>query len=325
MTWRTTLPLLAVSALASLPVACSSFDFLTEVGTTQPSAADCGGCHVEIFEEFQSSAHAAAWTRAGFVAATAEHEITDCLGCHAPASIYVDGPPTLREARREEGVTCLSCHFDAGAMVGPIDSSALVDPHPVLVGRALYRTSELCGKCHEGTYREWRAAPAAGRMTCQDCHMGRVVRTATQGTSAVSDVLVSFEEPFEGRRHTFHVPIDGTIEHVLTADICSVEHGEEALRCNVILTNGLPHLIPTGDFGFRWVKVAMHALSPSDVPLATAETSLFKELGDALVPGVPRSFPVEFPPATASVRVRVTTGSRSGARTTIFEQVVPIQ
>ena len=130
-------------------------------------------------------------------------------------------------------MTCLSCHFDDGEMVGPVASSALVDPHPVAVARGIYRSSELCGKCHEGTYREWLAAPAEDRRTCQDCHMGRVTRTATQATSAISKVLVSFEEEFEGRRHTFHVPLDGTIDDALAVEVHGVRRDEETLRCEL--------------------------------------------------------------------------------------------
>lgn len=320
---RVRLPsLLAAAALAAAPAACSSFDFLTDVESSPPSAADCGGCHVEIYDEFRSSAHAEAWVRPDFVAATADHRIEDCLGCHAPATIYTDGAPTARAARREEGVTCLSCHFDGGSMVGPVASSALVDPHPVAVARDIYRSSELCGKCHEGTYREWLAAPEDGRRTCQDCHMGRVTRKATQATSAVSKVLVSFEDEFEGRRHTFHVPLDGTIDDALAVTLHGVHRDEETLRCDLALTNELPHLMPTGDFGYRWVKITTEARSPSGSLLATEETSLFKELGQALAPGETRTFPSSFPPGTSSIRVVVTTGKRSGPRATILDRTL---
>ena len=185
-------------------------------------------------------------------------------------------------------MTCLSCHFDDGEMVGPVASSALVDPHPVAVARGIYRSSELCGKCHEGTYREWLAAPAEDRRTCQDCHMGRVTRTATQATSAISKVLVSFEEEFEGRRHTFHVPLDGTIDDALAVEVHGVRRDEETLRCE----------------------------------LATEETSLFKELGQALTPSDSRAFPLSLPRRTSSVRVLVTTGKRSGPRATILDRTL---
>ena len=319
------LSLIVLVALAAGPPACSSFDFLTDVESSSPSAADCGACHVEIYDEFRSSAHAEAWIRPDFLSATADHAIVDCLGCHAPDTIYSDGAPTVRAARREEGVTCLSCHFDRGAMVGPVDSSALVDPHPVAVGREIYRTSELCGKCHEGTYAEWLAAPSDERQTCQDCHMGRVTRTATQGTSAISNVLVSFEDEFEGRRHTFHVPVDGTLDDVLTAEFGDVHRDEEALRCELTLTNELPHLIPTGDFGYRWVKIAMEARSSEGTTLATHEQSLFKELGDALRPREPRAFPLSFPVRTTSIRLLVTTGKRTGLRATILDRTLEIR
>ena len=315
---------LTAAVLAVAPAACSSFDFLTDVAATPPTAADCGGCHVEIYDEFRSSAHAEAWLRPDFVAATADHAIEDCLGCHAPATIYADGTPSVRAARREDGVTCLSCHFDQGAMVGPVASSALVDPHPVAGARDIYRSSELCGKCHEGTYREWLEAPADGRATCQECHMGRVTRTATQGTNLLSDLLVSFEEEFEGRRHTFHVPLDGTLDGVVALAIDAVHRDEETLRCELRLTNELPHLIPTGDFGFRWIRITTTALDGDGRTLSTLETSLFKELGQSLTPGTVRSLPSSFPPATSAVRVVITTGKRTGTRATILDRTLAV-
>ena len=154
--------------------------------------------------------------------------------------------------------------------------------------------------------------------------MGRVTRTATQGTSAISNILVSFEDEIEGRRHTFHVPLSGTDEAALTIAIDGVQRDQETLRCQLPLTNELPHLIPTGDFGYRWVQIRFEPMSPSGAVLATHETSLFKELGDALMPGKPRAFPSSFPPETSAVRVSVTTGRRSGARATIFDGTVQI-
>ncbi len=306
---------------AALPAACSSFDFLTDVGDArQPAAEDCGECHVAIYDEFRASSHADAWVGPGFLDATADHAIKDCLGCHAPESIYTDGPPVLRATRREEGVTCLSCHFDGGAMVGPEDSSALAEPHPVLVGRAIYRSSLLCGKCHEGTYREWQEATDPDGETCQDCHMERVTRTSTQATSAISTVLVAFEDEFEGRRHTFHVPLGGTIDDAVSAVIDDVRRDEETTRCDLILTNDLPHLMPTGDFGFRWLKITTAALPPSGSTLSVHEESLFNELGQSLVPGVARRLAITVPSRARALRVTVTTGKRSGPRAIIFEK-----
>lgn len=154
--------------------------------------------------------------------------------------------------------------------------------------------------------------------------MGRVTRTATQGTNVLSNLLVSFEEEFEGRRHTFHVPLDGTLEGVVALAIGAVHRDEETLRCELRLTNELPHLIPTGDFGFRWVRITTTALDADGRQLSTAETSLFKELGQSLVPGETRSLPSSFPQTTAAVRVVITTGKRSGPRATILDRTLDI-
>ncbi len=313
---------LAAIAAALGVAACSSFDYLTAETGLPPSAQDCGGCHVEIYEEFRSSPHAQAWTRPAFVVASSDRTFADCLPCHAPDSVFGDGIPGLRTAHRDEGVTCLTCHFDAGSMAGPVDSDALVDPHPIAVRRDIYRRSDLCGVCHEGTFREWSTFRGADARTCQDCHMEPVRRKLTQATSAVSEVLVAFEREADGRRHTFHIPtidvFDGALESAVLPD---AHRDTETLRCTLELTNTLPHLIPTGDFGFRRLIVTTVARASDGTELATLERSLFKELGQALRPGTPQRLELTLPPRTARVHVRVSVTKESDApRHTIHER-----
>ncbi len=237
---------------------------LTDVRTdVRPAAADCGGCHVEIHREWAASARAESYGRKAFVDATTDRTTGACLGCHAPESIYVDGVPRVRATRREEGVTCIACHLDGGVLAGPAPALALLEPHPIAAERAIYRQSDLCGKCHEGTFREWQAAPAppeTEKRTCQDCHLPRVVRKATQATDALSAVLVSFEDEFDGRRHTFHL---GALEGFAGAVAASIEDvrrpGDDVLRCTLVVTNRLPHLLPTGDFGARPIAIEVEA------------------------------------------------------------------
>lgn len=276
-----------------------------------PRAADCGACHVEIHREFVESRHAAAYVEPAFAAATANHAFTDCLGCHAPESIFVAGAPRLRALYREEGVTCVACHFDGEALAGPAPRSALLEPHPTARERPLYRSAELCGKCHEGTFREWRGAelPAAeAKRTCQECHMRPVERKLTQATDAMSTLLVSFEEKFAGRAHSFRVDAIAGLDGAF--DVRRLE-SERAAR--IELTSRVPHLVPTGDFGFRQVDVVIESLAPDGAVVAAATHSLFKEIGSAMRPGERREFLAPEADPRSPIRLRLLARGRGDA------------
>lgn len=291
---------------------------LTEFEREPPTAEQCGACHVEIYDEFRASAHAGAWTDPVFHRATAEHAFQECLGCHAPQSVYVEGDPVLRGARREEGVTCISCHFDGGVLAGPAPPSALVDPHPIAERREIYLRSDLCGKCHQGTFAEWQAARLGDRRTCQDCHMPKTTRKLTQSTGWLSALLVSFEERYAGRRHTFQLEAMSDFEGALAVTLENPRRESGSVRLDAVLINQLPHLIPTGDFGFRRVRVRFQALDAEGLPGESREFELFKELGQALAPLEPRRFALEFPAGTARLHVRLLGSKRDGPARPIY-------
>ena len=108
-----------------------------------------------------------------------------CTGCHAPGAAgrgTAAGAPR-RAPRRGRDLHDLPPLHRAGAkpltMRGPASRSLPVEVHPVVVEDALYRSSELCGGCHQATFEEWKASPlpAQGeRETCQGCHMPEVHR-----------------------------------------------------------------------------------------------------------------------------------------------------
>lgn len=282
-----------IATFACVVVSSCSLDpyrYLTVVDTVSrsPKASDCGACHVEIHREFVQSRHAAAFVAPAFVAATANHAFTDCLGCHAPESIFVEGPPRPRALYPEEGVTCVACHFDGAALAGPAPRSALLEPHPTAREQPLYRSSELCGKCHEGTYREWRESALpddAPQRTCQECHMRPVERKLTQATDAMSRVLVSFEDEFAGRAHSFRVDAITDLE-----DCFETRRIDDDQGSRVEILSRVPHLVPTGDFGFRRIDVVIAVLSDDGEVAAESTHTLFKEIGSALRPGERREF-----------------------------------
>ncbi len=306
--------------LAATLAGCNPYGYLTDVGDASPASTDCGGCHVEIHREWQASTHAASWTGEAFAESTSDRRFEACLGCHAPDTIYASGAPRVRRTRREEGVNCVSCHFDGGVLAGPAPTSALLEPHPVAAGREIYRKSDLCGKCHEGTCREWQAAATGETRTCQDCHMPRVTRTLTQGTDLLSGALVSFEDEYEGRRHTFHLDAIAGFEDAVEGRLDGPTRDGGRLRGAVVLVDRLPHRIPTGDFGFRRVVLEIEGLDATGAVAGAERHELYGELGTALEPGVERAFPFDLPAGVVAVRARLSRGKRSGAAATVFER-----
>jgi len=176
-----------------------------DVGTAPPglslSAESCGTCHVEIYEQWKVSTHAAAWTDPQYQA-----EIRKsgnrwlCLNCHTPLMVQqkqwpvgleeddVERPvlvdnPVFDAALREEGITCVACHLQDGVIHGPGRSSGA--PHPTQADER-FTDSRICLRCHQAvavypnksfvctfdTGEEWRASPYAEEGTgCIDCHM----------------------------------------------------------------------------------------------------------------------------------------------------------
>jgi len=300
---RRALPLLPVLALVGCLM--SPFEELTRVESVAPTALACGGCHVAIYEEFMSSAHARSWSSPPFVEATSDYRFEQCLGCHAPASVFGEGPPTLRETHREEGVTCVSCHFDGDVMLGPARPSALMDPHPVRRTSRTYLSSDLCGSCHVGTMQEWRAAPGESKPTCQACHMPPVTRTLTQGTGLMSNMLVSFEEPYEGRKHLFHIGTEEVFSEGLAGELVDSSRGPDGVRCELLLINRVPHLVPTGDFGVRLLDLGFEALDQQGVVLSRSDQQLRRALGQSLQPDERRALSVRLPSAAWALRLVV--------------------
>lgn len=309
----------ALSALARAP-GCSLYPELTRADRARsPAASDCAACHVEQHAEWQGSAHARAFTAAAFVEATDGHAFGDCIGCHAPGSLYdvETGPPAARLDRLVDGVDCQACHLDHGELVGPVEGGALLEPHPVRVDRALYTRSELCGRCHEGTLAEWREHAGPGERSCQACHMTGVARTVTQATDAASRVLVAFEDTVAQRRHSFDVTsVDLTDAFALELSVARAGDGGVAAVCTV--TSRVPHLVPTGDFGFRQAELLLDGRDAAGASTGRVGRALYKELGGALVPGEPLVLAATLPARTARVEAVFSRAGRDGERRVVL-------
>lgn len=316
----------ALGTLAQAP-GCSLYPELTRADrATTPAANDCAACHVEQHREWQGSAHARAFTAPAFVEATDGHAFGDCIGCHAPGSLYdvERGPPVARVDRLTDGVDCQACHLDHGELVGPVHGGALLEPHPVRVERELYTRSELCGRCHEGTLAEWRQHAGPAERSCQACHMGEVTRTVTQATDMASGVLVAFEDTVRQRRHTFDVSaVDLTDAFVLDLSLTRAEDGGVAAVCSV--TSRVPHLVPTGDFGFRQAELVLDGRDAGGASTGRLGRALYKELGTALAPGEPLVLAAALPARTVRVEAVLSRAGRGGERRVVLarrEQVL---
>ncbi|MFN3466251.1 MAG: hypothetical protein ACK4WF_00945, partial [Candidatus Brocadiales bacterium] len=165
-------------------------------------------------------------------------------------------------------------------LAGPLKSRA---PHPVGQEHRLYLESELCGKCHVRTFKEWQKATQKDKKTCQNCHMPAVKRKLIQ------------DEPWqrlfrekEIKKHTF-----SPVEEFLTS--------ERPIRIdlewpNIVIENvSIPHALPTGDYGYREVVLRMRLKGPEVDGILLKEESFFVETDTSLKSGEKRVFPLSVP------------------------------
>lgn len=177
------------------------------------SAEDCGACHSAIFEEWQRSWMAAAFTNKMFqlefqrfqeLAPELGENPLDCLRCHAPAALLTTAEDQ-RQPLLSEGVTCEVCHRVAHVRWDDDQAHLVIDPSDTVYGsRAIaagvgvphpvrstdvWQTSEVCAGCHhdrrgniflERTYTEWQnSSYAEADVGCVDCHMPKAAGPAT--------------------------------------------------------------------------------------------------------------------------------------------------
>jgi len=143
-------------------------------------AAECGACHQEKYQQWRYGAGADLDSagNGSYHAMSATENVYKtmlgkmqpdmqayCKGCHEAGNAWavqdkVNGIPQPRTTNVEEGVHCVTCHFDGRKVVS---KAAMQDPL-------------FCATCHnESTglveiYDEWLADYRGGK-TCQQCHM----------------------------------------------------------------------------------------------------------------------------------------------------------
>jgi hypothetical protein len=286
---------LSVVCLAS----CTSFDYLTASGDQFARACDCSECHVAIYREWSQSGHAKAFVNPHYREATSDYDFENCMGCHAPRPGASDRTPAARAGGREDGVTCVSCHLKGGKMAGPVTPTGVVKPHPIEVDEKFYRSVAICGGCHEGTLREWNSVKA-DKKTCQQCHMPSAVRTVTQATGGISNIIVAFEKEQMLRQHDFPIMSDYVSGKII---IVTAKRNDSVLTVKV--TNNLPHNLPTGSFGFRVLELQAIAFDALNHEIVLGQRELVPELSSAIRPYASLTWNIEIPRNAVGASIRL--------------------
>jgi hypothetical protein len=167
------------------------------------TAAQCGRCHVEIYDEWKASYHGRAMEDPLFREFSAEVNQEECIRCHAPVNLRDAGflTPVARAELREDAISCLSCHQSGGNVAGPHEGMSgacrpIHDPQQ----RDVVKMCFVCHNQHD-TGNEWLRGPYSPEAplprqrdakTCLDCHMPEVERPLVPGGPVR-----------KGRRHTW--------------------------------------------------------------------------------------------------------------------------
>lgn len=186
-----------VAAVVILGAAGAAILLLERTGPARTpafeSSASCQRCHADVWEEWQASMHAQAFTDPLVLAANQSNNFrnVDCIPCHAPAPVFEHGIGKLervveRVTSREHGVDCLACHRAFDHVVGPqppAAGSAGAACRPS--AQAELRSPALCAPCHNqhNTVDEWELTHFSKEgVGCGDCHMPPVERTGSDGS-----------------------------------------------------------------------------------------------------------------------------------------------
>jgi hypothetical protein len=249
--------------------------------------AKCASCHREIAAEWQGSMHRRAFEDPVFQQAYSIERFPFCRGCHAPESDPTTEPT---QAASDMGVSCLTCHVQAGKVVGASD---LAHPHEV-AGDARMATRAACASCHQfdfprvpgqpmqDTLEEHRRS-SLSQIECQGCHMTPEVGEGGK----------------KHKSHDFAVLSDPAMIRSAAKITASRGAGDTVL---VTLTaDRVGHAFPTGDM-FRRLEIRATAVDAhgktvasaapvhlarkfADQPIPQSEGGLFRaEVADTRVP-----------------------------------------
>jgi hypothetical protein len=240
------------------------------------SAAFCGGCHTEIYEQWQRSYLSKSWSQADVevrlhgltlrLRGMDEAEQRFCLECHAPLALAWPEDIAVDAPLAQEGVTCVVCHTAThvwadeaparmrndphGPILGPFDDA--VSPWHATEGSVHFQRwdNQLCGSCHSSTWplteasidwtwQEWHEAAGPDDENCVACHM-----PAYRGQAAQLEGVPEREL----RDHSFpggHDP--DFVAEAMTLHLAGLERDDRSLRLLVDVENLAGHDLPSGN------------------------------------------------------------------------------
>lgn len=251
----------------------------------------CGNCHIRIAQQWEQSAHAAAWTSPEFIRETKQRSLTECLPCHAaqPLLEHPPGEPAqLRDRDHRFGVECRTCHQLGDAYAGPYQSR--LGPHPVAQDMVRLPCSDFCGICHRPEadehatlYRTTQTNP----RSCAQCHMPASRERLTQG-----HVLSYIHPKRTVHDHAFPVwsPAVSAEAVEIGRPVAAFPDGGPVDVSFALVNRGAGHRIPTGEFGYRKLRIVVELGDGDGRTIGQAEHAVFPGQKLSLAPGVPVRF-----------------------------------
>jgi hypothetical protein len=253
-------------------------------------AGRCGECHEKMYDEWETSGHAAAMTSSLYKTSVADAKDATCDRCHSPLAALA-----AKDIVAEEGVTCDVCHTlrepnptkDGGSFRLAVDDMVKYGPRCDLKDHYFHRMgcskehseAQICGSCHwwepKGIpvfteYADWKAGPqAAEGMPCQACHMPEEKAALAIGSPVRTGV------PHHGL-----LGLAGDLRtRALGLDVRAEAAGQGISVKVTVHNNNAGHAVPAG-LPERRVTVTITARDASGAALAAETTELGRKLVD---------------------------------------------
>ena len=283
---------IAIMAISSGCIIENLHPELVKRGAEFPGSHKCGDCHVDIYNEWVESSHSQSYISEEFRVSTNNYEFKFCIRCHVPETIFTlleNDEIAPRDYNLKDGVDCHGCHLTVDCtLAGPHSG---ISPHPIEKKEELFKSGELCGKCHVDTFEEYLMYVADNDETCQDCHMPAVRRKLIQ------------DEPWqklhvrkEGKAHTFSsLSALKNNKDFIELTFTEISNSNKQIKGKVeILNTKVNHSIPTGKYGYKEVLLLINLKDNFGRIVKYKQESMFVELNTQLKPGVKKIYSFVF-------------------------------
>ena len=239
------------------------------------------------YTEWKGSAHSRAYVSESFRKVTSQYKVKECLTCHVTNPIYDAKELTIRDHNREEGVSCVVCHLTPEQQIaGPL---TVLPAHSVKMNDPYYKSSKLCGTCHEEHFQEWekfsnsKKKTGKGQIekTCQDCHMPEVKRKLiTKGIFQYAH----WEQ--QGKKHTFAIEVEPDKDVPWFRAEAKFENQEKGkFEVDLQFSHALPHSFPSGIFGFKAIDLIVSVKNAEGRTMEEQIMTIYAENKKGIKPG----------------------------------------